>query len=314
MKIPSNSSRRRYQESDERTGINATGSCLARLRAAVQSGPSTLRKIGRFILKTPFQARNLSIEGLAKACGAGAATVHRLCRDMGYAGYKEFQLDLATALASNGPVALEEFGEGASPGTIVRRVFEYHRLSLGDTERLLDVQVLTAIAKLIQRSRRVFLLGLGDSGVAGRRAADVLFNLGYTPILVTDPYTQIFATENAGSGDVVIGISHTGQTTSIVEGIQAARRRGARTVALTNYPKSPLAVAGEFQLITAFHERHINAAVSSSTAAQLCVLDSLFFILGSWGGSKAKRRANEAESRAQKILRNARLRKRSEET
>lgn len=231
---------------------------------------------------------------------------------MGYAGYKEFQLDLAAALASGGEVTLEEFGEAASPGTIVRRVFEYNRLSLGDTERLLDVRVMTAIAKLIQRSRRVFLLGLGDSGMACRRAADVLFNLGYTPILVIDPYSQIFATENAGHGDVVIGISHTGQTASVIEAIQAAQRRGARTVALTNYPKSPLAVAAEFQLITAFHEHHINAVVSSSTAAQLCVLDSLYFILGSWGGSKAKRRANEAERRAQKILRNPRPRKRRE--
>ena len=238
--------------------------------------------------------------------------MHRLCRDMGYDGYKEFQLDLAAALANGEGITLEEFGECASPASIVRRVFEYHRMSLNDTERLLDVRVLTKIAKLIQRSARLLLLGLGESGQTAHQAVDVFLNLGIAANAIVDPYTQIFATENAKPDDVVIGISHTGQTTSVVEAIQAARRRGARTVALTNYPQSPLAVASEFQLLTAFHEHRINAAVSSSSAGQRCVLASLHFILGSWGGSKARRLTNQAENRAQKILRNPRAMKRQE--
>ena len=289
---------------------NATGSCFARLRARIESGPSTMRKIGRFVLKSPFRARNLSIEELAEACGASAATVYRLCRDLGYDGYKEFQLDLAASLANSGGVSLEQFGEGASPQTIVRRVFEYHRQSLADTERVLDTRVLTRVAKLIQRSRRVLLLGFGGSALAARRGADMLLNLGFTAVVVVDPFTQIFATENARPNDVVVGISHTGQTASIVEAIQSARRRGARTVALTNYPQSSLAMASEFRLITAFHEHRINAAVSSSVTAQMCVLASLYFILGSWGGSKSKRLANEAEQRTRRILRTPRLKRR----
>jgi DNA-binding MurR/RpiR family transcriptional regulator len=103
------------------------GSCFARLRARIQSGPARLKKIGRFVLKSPFRARNLSIEELAWVAGVSAATVYRLCRDLGYDGYKQFQLDLAAALAHRDGFSLEELGEGASPRTIVRRVFEYHR-------------------------------------------------------------------------------------------------------------------------------------------------------------------------------------------
>ncbi len=273
-----------------------------------------MAKVRRFVLKAPFRARNLSIGELGKACGTSAATVFRLCRDLGYGGYKEFQLDLAASLASSPTVSLEDFTEGATPQAIVRRVFEYHRQSLVDTEQLLDTRVLVRVAKLIQTSRRVLLLGFGGSGSSARRAADVLLNLGYTAIAVVDPFTQIFATENTGPDDVVMGISHTGQTAMIIEGIETARRRGAHTVALTNYPRSPLALASEFQLITAFHEHRINAAVSSSITAQLCVLASLYFILGSWGGRKADRLANEAEQRAQTTLRNATLRKRKPNT
>jgi DNA-binding MurR/RpiR family transcriptional regulator len=245
----------------------------------------------------------MSISALAKACEASASTVYRFCRDLGYGGYKEFQLDLATSVATAVNLTLEDFDVGASPRTILRRVFEYHRQSLVDTERLIDVRELTTIAKLIMKCPRVLLLGIGGSGLSAQRAAENFLSLGYTAVALTDPYAQIFATQNTGSRDVVIGISHTGQTAPIIEAIQTARRHGGRTVALTNYPKSPLAIASEFQLITAFHEHRINAAVSSSITAQLAVLSSLHFILGGWGGPKAKRLADEAEERTHRMLR-----------
>jgi len=190
------------------TKIN--GSVFARLRAGIQGGPSAVTRICRFVLKAPFRARNLSIEELAQACGASPATVHRFCRKLGYGGYKEFQLDLAASLGSSDVGIIEDFDENARPKTIVRQVFDYHRQGVIDTERMLDVRVLTRVARLIQRSGRVLLLGFGASGSSARRAADALLNLGFTAVAVVDPYTQIFATDNAGPGDVVVGISHTG--------------------------------------------------------------------------------------------------------
>lgn len=289
--------------------ITMDGSCLARVRAAIQHESGAVARIGRVVLKAPLRARSMSIGELAKTCRASAATVYRFCRDLGYNGYKEFQLDLAAATARTDAITLGEFAEDASPETIIRRVFEYNRHSLADTERMLDHRVLAQVARLIQRSRKVLLLGSGASGLVAQRAEESLLSLGLTAIAITDPYSQIFATENVGAGDVVVGISHTGQTTHVVEAIRAARRRGARTVALTNYPRSPLAAASDFQLITAFREHRINAAVSSSITAQLCVIASLHFILGSWGGRKAKRLADDAEQRTQRLLRTPMVKK-----
>lgn len=284
--------------------VNTRGSCLARVRTVIQQNESVATtKVGLFVLRTPFRARSLSIGALAKACGTSAATVHRFCRDLGYSGYKEFQLDLATAMAHTDAITLGSFAEGASPKTIIRSVFEYNRQSLGDTERMVDGRALTRVARLIQQSRRVLFLGTGSSALVARLAALRLLSLGLTALAVDDPYTQIFATENVGPEDVVVGISHTGLAIYIIEAIRAARRRGARTVALTNYPRSPLAAASAYRLITAFREHRINAAISSSIIAQICVIDSLYFILGSWGGSAARKLANEAEQRTRRLLR-----------
>ncbi len=283
--------------------VSARGSCLARVRAAIQHETGATISIGKFVLKSPFRARSMSIGALGLACGVSAASVYRFCRDLGYNGYKEFQLDLAAAVAQEDVTTLEDFEEDASPRTIVRQVFEYGRQSLSDTERMLDIRVLTHVARMILRCRRVLFLGIGASGLTARLAAQRFLSLGLTAVAVEDPVTQIFATENTGSGDVVVGISHTGQSSTIIEAIRRARRKGARTVTLTNYPQSPLALAGAYRLITGSREHRVNAAISSSVIAQMTVITSLYFILGSWGGRRAKRLADEAERRTQKLVR-----------
>jgi DNA-binding MurR/RpiR family transcriptional regulator len=138
-----------------------------------------------------------------------------------------------------------------------------------------------------------------------------LLSLGFSALRRGGSRTSKFLPlKTLGTGDVLVGISHTGQTDHVVEAVRTARRRGARTVAITNYPQSPLAAAANSRLITAFHEHRINAAVSSSITAQLCVINSLYFILGSWGGQDARKLADHAEERSQKLLRAQKIKKR----
>jgi DNA-binding MurR/RpiR family transcriptional regulator len=282
---------------------NIEGACLAKVRTHLRSRSKIAVRIARFILKSPAAVRDMSINRMATTCGASTATLSRFTRSVGYSGFKEFQLDLAAAVARGGETDLAEFGRRANPESIFHQVFETNRQSLVETERLVDKPALIEVARRIRRSRRIFLLGIGGSAQVAREAAQRFLSLGLTALTLEDPYLQIFATENVAAGDVVIGISHTGQTASVIEGVEQACRRGAVTVALTNYPRSPLAAASDFALITAYREHRVNAAVSSSRIAQMCLIDSLYFILGSWRGKPAQVLAEEAEQRTRKILR-----------
>ena len=282
---------------------NTNGSCLARIRAQLTNESKSMSRIARFILESPTDARSTSIDQLGRACGSSTATVSRFCKILGYTGYKEFQLDLAAAVAQSDVVMLDDFSEDIPPKAIIHRVFECNRQSLVDTEKVLDHDVLVKVARLILRARRVVFLGVGESARVGHSGAQRFTTLGLTAIASADPFDQIFASHNARRGDVVIGISHTGQTASVIEGIRAARRRGARTVAITNYPQSPLAEASEFHVITAFHEHRINAAVSSSRIAQACIVDSLYFMVARRLGGRAKTLAEAAEKSVRKMMR-----------
>jgi DNA-binding MurR/RpiR family transcriptional regulator len=282
---------------------NTNGACLARIRAVLRDGPVSAVSIARFILRSPSEARFMSIARLASACGTSTASLSRFCKELDYSSFKEFQLDLAAAVAQRAEDTLDDFSPGASPAAIIRRVFECNRQSLSDTERTLDVKRLTRVATLMRKAARVFLLGTGGSALVAGEAAQRFLSLGMTAIALGDPHSMLFATSAATAKDVVTGISHTGQNSFVVEAIAHAGRRGARTVAITNYPHSPLAEASQYALITAYREHRINAAVSSSRIAQMCVIDSLYFILGSWAGKHARSLAEVEEQRAREILR-----------
>lgn len=51
-------------------------------------------------------------------------------------------------------------------------------------------------------------------------------------------------------GDILLAISHSGQTTDIIQMVKAANEHGAETICLTNYPNSPLSLIAKHSIIS----------------------------------------------------------------
>ena len=79
-----------------------------------------------------------------------------------------------------------------------------------------------------------------------------------------------------GGGDVAIGISHSGETLEVLEPMTRSGRQGATTVAITNYPRSPLAQAADIVLVTAARDVTFRTGGLSGRHAQMIVLDALY--------------------------------------
>jgi fructoselysine-6-P-deglycase FrlB-like protein len=80
-------------------------------------------------------------------------------------------------------------------------------------------------------------------------------------------------------GDVAVGLSHTGTTVDTIDALCEARRSGARTVAVTNFPWSPITEVADFVLLTAARETAFRSGAMTSRIAQLTVVDCLFVVL-----------------------------------
>ena len=278
------------------------GTCLSKIHSLAGPKGSGTRKIADFVIKHPVDAMNLTITELAEKIGTSASTVSRFCTYLGYESYRAFQLDLTASLAGERSAISDHFQPSDKPDTIVERVFEMNRQSLADTARLLNNKDIVSVSKLIACASRIFLLGIGSSALAAKSGALRLAGLGLAVIPATDPYEALISLSSVGKNDVVIGISHTGKTAMIIKLLEVSGNCGATTVGITNYADSPLANISKYTFLTSFRERRVNAAVSSSLIAQMCLLDAIFFLTAYHMSSNVAGQSFDIDDLAQDLL------------
>ena len=278
------------------------GTTIALLHTVAGGRKKSFSRIARYILENYDDAAHLNISFLAERTGTSTATISRFSVYLGYKNFRDFQLNMASSLSRDSPVS-DIFHNGDAPSTIAKRVFEVGRKNLKDTEDLMDVRRLVKIARMMVNARRVIFFGVGSSGLIGKLGAIRFEGLGITTIGITDPYEGLLVLASADGRDVVIGLSHSGRSTSTLDVLRLARKRGAYTVALTNYSDSHLAKIVDTAILTVFRERRINAAVSDAGIAQICVIDTLYFLAAHFQGNSFEKMAEEIEKNAERLLR-----------
>ncbi len=119
-------------------------------------------------------------------------------------------------------------------------------------QRVLDEpDQLASVASAIARAnpRWIMIAGRGTSDHAAVYA-QYLFetHLGLPTGLVKPSVTTVYGARLDWGGGMVVAISQSGQSPDVVAVVEAARRSGALTVAITNEPASPLAAAADLAL------------------------------------------------------------------
>ncbi|MBS7246683.1 MAG: 6-phospho-3-hexuloisomerase [Candidatus Freyarchaeota archaeon] len=106
-------------------------------------------------------------------------------------------------------------------------------------ENVNDEEVNRLVELLIdgwKNNKRVFVTGAGRSGLMGRAFAMRLMHLGYEVFVVGETITPAVR-----KGDILIAISGSGTTKLVLETSKIAKEEiGAKVVAITSYPDSPL--------------------------------------------------------------------------
>lgn len=96
---------------------------------------------------------------------------------------------------------------------------------------------------LIIGSRKIFLYGVGRSGLIAKAFAIRLVQMGLEVFFVGETVTPIVE-----EGNLVIIVSYTGETMSAIQTTNIVRRVGAKVVAITAHPHSKLAAASNLTI------------------------------------------------------------------
>ncbi len=102
----------------------------------------------------------------------------------------------------------------------------------------LDPAIIDQTVNTILGAHRIFIYGVGRSGLVGQAFAVRLVQMGFDVHFIGDMTTPI-----VHEGDAVIIVSNTGETMSAVQTANIVRRVGAQVISITANPNSKLAHA-----------------------------------------------------------------------
>ena len=160
---------------------------------------------------------------------------------------------------------------------IARKVLNVEHKALELSRKSLDEGFLKAVKVCAETKGRVVVLGIGKSGIIGRKISATLASTG-TPSFFVHPVEALHG--DLGmimSGDVILAISFSGQTEEINKILPSLARRKLTIISMTGHENSKLALMSDIH-IKIYIEREAcpyNLAPTASTTATLAVGDAL---------------------------------------
>ncbi len=168
----------------------------------------------------------------------------------------------------------------ATPAAILqlaRRTLEIEASAVSQLQDRLDQAFLDAVDLILQCTGRVVVSGMGKSGHIGGKIAATLASTG-TPAFFMHPAEASHGDLGMITGqDVVIALSHSGESAEIAAIVPLLKRRGARLISMTGNPASTLAREADIHLDASVAQEACphNLAPTASTTAALALGDAL---------------------------------------
>lgn len=258
--------------------------------------PAALSKIADLVISHPTTPAELTITELAERAGSSPASVTRFCRSLGFAGYTQFRVAIASEL---GHASAEhawvtdigaEFEPTDSPEKILRTLLNVHVSGLETTREGIDLDAVGRAARAIIASDHVDIYGLGGSAGIAHELQRRMHRIGISSHAWSDVHDGLASAVLQDETSVAIGVSSTGQTNETVQMLAQAGAVGALTVAITHDDESWIADVADVSITTAAPVGYLRPDDMSVKHSQLFVIDLLYLLIAQQMFDPATRR------------------------
>ena len=236
------------------------------------------KMLADYIIKNFDRVLIMSVHALAAETNLSVATVVRFAQHMGFDGYKEFRLYLAQLGNEHEDFILDFSKSENSPNVQISKMLSSCAECLSLTQKNLDYTTLSAVAESIHNASKIAFFGTGTSYVVCQDAEMKFKRIGISADCACEQNAAAAILLNMKKGDIVIGISHSGNN-AFVEGIlKTAQQMGITTVAVTTFQNSKVCPFANFRLYTQTRESPMHKTAITSRVGQFAMMDALFMM------------------------------------
>ncbi|MBE4906881.1 MurR/RpiR family transcriptional regulator [Bacillus luteolus] len=250
--------------------------CFTRIRAVYSKLSDKERMVADYILEQPDKIIHSTISQVAEDIEIADATVFRFCKRIGFKGYQAMKIALASEVVSPIKEIHDTITEDDDEATIVQKVFKSNIKTIEDTLQVIDPEQFKKAVSALTIARKIEFYGSGGSGAIAMDGHHKFLRSGLLTSCYTDAHLQIMSASQLTEQDVVVCISHSGTSKDIIESLEVAKSRGATTIGITNYSKTPLSKKADITLFTVSEETEFRSEALASRLAQLTIIDALY--------------------------------------
>ncbi len=236
--------------------------------------------IAEYLLNHSDKAAFFTAANLGKVVGVSESTVVRFANFLGYDGYPALQRDLQNRIKNKLTTVnrLKKSIRSVNGGENI--LYEVLRNDMENINKTMNDISLESFDKFIEemlKANSIYIVGL-------RTAASLAYFMGFTLNLLLKNVTTItFGVSdlferliNINEKDLLIGISFPRYTLRTVEIMEYAKKKGAKTAAITDSVMSPLAQLADISVLA---NSNLNSFIDSFTAP-LSLVNALVTAVG----------------------------------
>ena len=209
---------------------------------------------------------DLSARHVSELLYVSEASLSRFAKKCGYTGYREFVYRYQEGL------------NAALPGTDdhIKQVLNTYQELLNKSYSLADRAQIDRICHILTSKRRVYVYGLGSSGLSAQEMKLRFMLAGVDIEAITDIHIMKMNAVLLNESCAAIGITVSGQTPEVLRALGAAKEKGASTILFTSRSSSDYDAFCDVVLLLAVKEHLKNGGAISPQFPILVMIDVLY--------------------------------------
>ncbi|CEF50342.1 MurR/RpiR family transcriptional regulator [Lactococcus garvieae] len=259
------------------------------------------KRVAETFLRHP-DVLTMSIAEIAAQSDTSASAITRFVRKFGYEGLDTFRIAMAqssNAIASNDIIEIDPIVQKNDDlSTIIDKVAVMLSTTVSDTANFLDEKVIQEAISALKKARRIYLIGVGSSGVIAYDLAHKFNRAGFLALHSWDGHMVMENLAYLNEQDVVLSFSYSGETKEVLAALDIARERGAQSYIVTKNQSNEISkrVSGVIAIPTTEHLLRVGAIASFESSFQVATVLYLGVIEEMIGPKLTKRMKKTAEN------------------
>lgn len=254
---------------------------IEEIQAAFPKLRKSEQKAASYMLEHVNEMENISLGKIAKESGVSEASVVRMLKAVGYKSFKEMKIAFVEERMKK-----ENQGENRGilgiciqkeekiedvPGRIIQNTISL----LQDSLQAISAKKLKKAVRAIEKAERVCIFSVENSNAVAEDLQTKLMYLGIRCEYTKDYYLQSIQAGHMRKGEVAIGISYSGTSMNTVDVLKQAKKKGATTIAITNFANTPLVENADIVILTSDKQLLYGNDIFSRTI-HMAVVDMIY--------------------------------------